>query len=78
MSSLSKKEMSILGIVNQRNLVTKMELVKELRNNGSEDAKSVVEATTNALVKKGHLSCLNPIGSTCFVITKSGSKILEK
>ncbi len=78
MASLSKTELMILKIVKDRSLITKTELISELRNNGSEDAKSLVEAATSALIEKGHLTCLNPIGSTCFVITKTGQEILRK
>jgi len=78
MMELSEGEKKILNIIAKRNLITKTELIHEMENNGDKNARGVVESVTLSLLEKGHLMCLNPIGSTCFVITKSGQQIIGK
>lgn len=79
--NLSPAEKKVLEIVAERQLVKKSEIVKLLKENGFKDAneslKGIVDATTKNLVKKDYVTPVNPIGGTCFAITKDGSIMVK-
>lgn len=73
---LNQLEMKILKMVAENQLVTKPELVKML-NGSSNSSVSSIESAASNLVKKRLLTVISPIGSTCYVITQSGVKLLQ-
>lgn len=75
---LTPAEAKILKKIFEMNLVTKHELKKFLNDNGSgRDINAILESATKGLMEKNLVSIINPVGSTCFVITKKGSRMLQ-
>jgi len=76
--SVNTTEEKILKKIAELNLATKAELKNILKNDGlgNSDINAVINTATCSLVEKGLISTVNPIGSTCFVITKKGNKLL--
>lgn len=76
---LTPAEERILKRIAERNLITKIELKDYLRNNGGsgKDLTSLVDTACRSLVEKNLISMINPVGSTCFVITQRGSRLLS-
>ncbi len=76
---LSPAEERILKKIGENNLITKIELKDFLRNNGGagKDITAILETACRGLTDKNLISTINPVGSTCFVITQRGSKLLK-
>lgn len=70
---LNAMEMKVLKKIAENHLVTKPELVKMFNGDGS----SAVESAARGLVQKKLLTSINPVGSTCFVITQRGVRLLQ-
>ncbi|MBI2075644.1 MAG: hypothetical protein HYT72_00160 [Candidatus Aenigmarchaeota archaeon] len=75
---LTPAEAKVLKKISEMNLITKHELKKFLNDNGSgRDINAILESATKGLMEKNLVSTINPVGSTCFVITKKGSRMLQ-
>ncbi len=76
---LTPAEEMILKKIAEQNLITKIELKEFLRNDGAagKDANAVLETAARGLAEKNLISAINPVGSTCFVITQRGAKMLK-
>ena len=75
---LTPAESKILKKITEMNLITKYELKRFLNDNGSgRDINAILESATKGLMEKDLVSAINPVGSTCFVITKKGSRMLQ-
>jgi chromosome segregation and condensation protein ScpB len=72
---MNPTELKILKKVASSQLVTKEELRKFLRDNGHEVN---VNTAVKTLVTKQYLNEVRPIGSTCFVITQKGARVLKE
>ena len=73
---LSSIEKKILRKVSENQLITRPDLKKFLQNNGG--GENAVDTVTKNLVQKNLLVEINPIGSTCYVITQKGSRLLDE
>lgn len=73
---LNPMEMKILRTVSENQLVTKPELIRMI-NGSSGGSVTSVESAAKGLVQKNLLAAINPIGSTCYVITQRGVKLLH-
>jgi len=77
--SLNSIEREILEKIAQNQLITKMELIKFLKNEKKvANAKGVLDSAIKSLSSNGFINIINPIGATCLVITQDGSKVLEE
>ncbi len=77
---LTPAEEKLLKKIGDAQLVTKTELREFMRkNNGASgrDATSILDVATRGLLEKDLVTVINPVGSTCYLITKSGSKRLR-
>lgn len=82
MGNLSKIEHRILKKIAESQLITKIELKNFLQNNGASDKSSrdltqVVESATKSLIEKRCLTAISPVGSTCYIITQKGARLLQ-
>jgi hypothetical protein len=73
---LTPVEKKILKKVYESQLITRPDLKKFIQASGS--GADAVDLVTKNLVKKNLLTEINPIGSTCYIITQKGSKMLEE
>lgn len=73
---LNQLEKRILKIVAESQLLTKPELVRVLNGN-ADGSTSTVETAARNLVNKKLLTSISPIGSTCYVITQKGIRLLQ-
>ena len=73
---LSSIEKKILKKVGENQLITRPELKKFLQANGG--GENAVDTVTNNLIQKNLLTAINPIGSTCYVITQKGTRMLDE
>lgn len=74
---LNPSEEKILRRIAKTELVTKHEL-RDLFETNPESSGSIIDLATGGLLGKGLITRMNPIGSTCFVITQKGKKYLQK
>lgn len=76
---LTKIEEKLLRKIGESNIITKQELKKFLKDesNPGKDLNAVIESATRSLIEKNMITTINPIGSTCFIITKKGNNILQ-
>lgn len=76
---LTPAEEKILKKIAEQSLITKIELKKFLSNNGGSgrDMSGIVDNAARSLMEKNLISTINPVGSTCFVITQRGAKMLK-
>jgi len=71
-------EGKVLKKIAELNLATKTELKDIIKNDGgSSDTSTVIDTATSNLIGKGLIATVNPIGSTCYVITRKGNKLLQ-
>lgn len=73
---LTSIEKKILKKVAEHQLITRPELKKFLQINGG--GENAVDTVTRNLIQKNLLTEINPIGSTCYVITQKGTKMLDE
>ncbi|HLC68064.1 MAG TPA: hypothetical protein VJI12_04260 [archaeon] len=73
---LSPSEKKILKKIGESQLISRPDLKKFLQSNGS--SADSIDIITKGLVKKSLVSEINPVGSTCYVITQRGNKMLEE
>ncbi len=73
---LSSIEKKILKKVAENQLITRPELKKYLQSNGG--GADAVDIVTRNLVQRNLLAEINPIGSTCYVITQKGNRLLDE
>ena len=77
--SLNSIEREILEKIAQNQLITKMELIKFLKNEKKvANPKGILNSAIKSLSSNGFINIINPIGATCLVITQDGSKVLEE
>ena len=72
---ISDTEKKVLEKVASAQLITKQELQSFLKNNG--DDGSAVAVAAKKLVERNFLAEVNPVGSTCYVITQRGTRFLS-
>jgi hypothetical protein len=82
MANLSKLEQKILKKVSDSQLITKSELKNFLQNDGlsgreSKDVSQIVDSTAKGLIDKKLLTAISPVGSTCYIITQRGARLLS-
>ncbi len=79
MSKLTSAEERVLKKIAESNLITRQELKKFLKDNGSSDKETgiAVDAVTKNLIEKKLVTAINPIGSTCYIITQNGNRFLN-
>lgn len=73
---LTPSEEKILKRIGQAGLATKHEL-KNLFDGNPDASSSIIELATGNLLDRGFITRMNPIGSTCFIITQKGKKYLQ-
>lgn len=73
---LSKNEEKVLKLIADAHLVSRQELKALLKTDGMKDGE-VVDIATRNLIDKKMVTTVNPLGSTCYVITQQGSKFLR-
>lgn len=73
---LTSIEKKILRKVAENQLISRPELKRFLQGNGG--GENAIDTVTRNLTQKNLLSEINPIGSTCYVITQKGTKLLEE
>jgi hypothetical protein len=73
---LTTMEKKILKKVAENQLISRPELKRFLQSNGG--GENSIDSVTKGLVQKNLLSEINPIGSTCYVITQRGTKTLDE
>ena len=82
MATLSKLELKILKKVSDSHLITSIELKNFLKNDGlsgraSEDISQIVNSAAKAMIDKRLLTAISPVGSTCYIITQKGARLLS-
>ncbi|MEM7819541.1 MAG: hypothetical protein QXD48_01790 [Candidatus Aenigmatarchaeota archaeon] len=75
---LNKSEIKVLKKIAECQLITKIELKTYMQNNGGEISDSTIDTITRNLIEKNLITKINPVGSTCFIITKKGSQVLKE
>lgn len=78
---LTPAEEKLLKKIGESQLITKGELHEYMReNNGANisDISKILDSATRSLMEKELVSAINPIGSTCYIITKMGAKFLRE
>ncbi len=83
MANMSKLEEKILKKVAESQLITKMELKNFLQNNGApgkegRDLTQVVDSAAKSLIEKNLVTAISPVGSTCYIITQRGARLLSE
>ena len=71
---LTKTEEKVLRRIEETRVTTKLELKEILGKSGGLD---IVEAITKSLSEKNLITTINPLGSTCFIITRKGNQVLK-
>jgi predicted transcriptional regulator len=71
---ITKTEEKILKKIGEVKLTTKVELKNTLNN---PDSTGIVDSATQNLIEKNLIRAINPLGSTCFIITRKGNKLLK-
>jgi hypothetical protein len=82
MATLSKIEKKILFKVADSQLITKQELRTFLQNDGmagrdQKDVSQIVDSAAKGLIDKKLLTAISPVGSTCYIITQQGTRMLQ-
>ncbi len=73
---LTSIEKKILKKVAEHQLITRPELKRFLQSNGG--GENAADTVTHNLIQRNLLAEINPIGSTCYVITQKGNRILDE
>lgn len=76
--NLTQHEKKILKKIAESKLITKTDLKKFLKEDGSSNAEVILELATKGLIEKNLVVNINPIGSTCYIITKKGNKFIQE
>ena len=79
MVSLNHVEKKVLKKIAENQLMTKIELKNFLRGGGDSDrdVSNLTDTVTRSLIEKKMLSAISPAGSTCHLITQSGTRLLD-
>ena len=72
--NITEIEEKILRKIGETKVTTKFELKNVLNN--PENA-GIIDLSTKSLIEKDLITAINPIGSTCFIITKKGNRLLR-
>ncbi len=72
---LTTIEKKILKKVAEDQLISRPELKKFLHSNGG--GENAIDTVARNLVEKNLLAEIHPIGSTCYVITQKGTRMLD-
>lgn len=76
--TLTPIEKEILSRISKNQLMTKVEVMKFLRSEKKvSNPKGVLDSSITNLLNNGFVDVVNPIGSTCIVITQEGSRYLD-
>ncbi len=71
---MTPAEKKMLKKISESNLITKNELKEFMKNNGV----SSMDSSIKSLVDKDFITTISPIGSTCYIITKKGTRFLSE
>ncbi|RLI97512.1 MAG: hypothetical protein DRO96_00400 [Candidatus Aenigmatarchaeota archaeon] len=71
-------ETKILKKLFKSKLITKQELIDFLQGDGVRASKSEINSAIRNLLNMGYINQINPVGSSCLVITQEGSKAIQK
>jgi len=71
---ITKLEEKVLRKIGETKVTTKLELKKIFSNPGNT---SIINSATKSLIEKNLITEINPIGSTCFIITRKGNELLK-
>ncbi len=72
---LTSIERKILKKVAEDQLISRPDLKRFLQSNGG--GENAIDTVARNLVEKNLLAEINPIGSTCYVITQKGTRMLD-
>ena len=77
---LSPIEKDILKKIAESHLITKPELKIYMETNGTsaKDTSSALDGITRRLMEQRLISAINPVGSTCYIITQRGTQFLKE
>ena len=70
---INKLEKKILAQIATAQLITRAELLKKIDGNN----KTAIENATKNLIDMELLATISPVGSTCYVITQKGTRLLR-
>ncbi|OYT56363.1 MAG: hypothetical protein B6U68_03555 [Candidatus Aenigmarchaeota archaeon ex4484_14] len=70
-------ETKILEKLSKSKLITKQELIRFLQTDGSRITKPEINSAVRNLLNMGYINQINPVGSSCLVITQEGSKAIQ-
>jgi len=73
---LSNIEAMALKKIAESKLITKIELKAFINSNGGKVSSESLDTITKNLIQKNYITSICPVGSTCFVITQKGTKML--
>jgi hypothetical protein len=77
---LTLAEEKLLKKISEAQLITKSELREFMGKEGKlggKDASGLLDIAAKQLMDKDLVSIINPIGSTCYIITKQGATVLK-
>ena len=74
---LTEVEATLLKRISQFHLITKGELIEFLKSENVSNPHNILDSTIQSLRGKGYVNTINPIGSTCVVITQEGIRVLD-
>ena len=74
---INKTELTILKKLSENKLMTKIELMAYLKKSNGSINSDAMNTITRNLMDKNLISAINPVGSTCFVITQKGTRFLN-
>lgn len=72
---MNETEAKILRKISEKQLVTRNELADFLRSNGGETG---LDASLKRLMENDLIATIRPVGSTCFIITQRGARLISE
>lgn len=75
---LNQTEKIILKKIAESNLITKPDLKKYLDSNGTSKDSAAIDGITRRLMEQRLISAINPVGSTCYIITQKGNQFIKE
>lgn len=72
--NITKIEEKILKKIGETKVTTKIELKSIFSN---PENTTIIDSVTKGLIEKELIASINPLGSTCFIITRKGNQLLK-
>jgi predicted transcriptional regulator len=72
--NITKIEEKILKKIGETKVTTKIELKSIFSN---PENTTIIDSATKGLIEKELIASINPLGSTCFIITRKGNQLLK-